>query len=93
MDTTNLNKIKEILTGLLGKEVINKGLGKGTIVEIGEHVKVDFNGTIKDMSKEKFFNFNKPTDQSVALEIETAIKEHEAYVEENRTAGAGAGQT
>ena len=68
------NKIKEILTGLVGKEVTNKRFGKGTIVEIGEHVKVDFNGTVKNMTKEKFFDFNTPADQSVILEIEAINK-------------------
>ena len=78
------NKIKEILTGLVGKEVTNKRFGKGTIVEIGEHVKVDFNGALKIMTKEKFFDFNTPADQSVILEIEAINKEHEIYVEEKR---------
>ena len=78
------NKIKEILTGLVGKEVTNKRFGKGTIVEIGEHVKVNFNGTVKNMTKEKFFDFNTPADQSVILEIEAINKEHEIYVEEKR---------
>ena len=78
------NKIKEILTGLVGKEVTNKVLGKGTVVEIGEHVKVDFNGTVKNMTKEKFFDFNTPADQSVILEIEAINKEYEIYVEEKR---------
>ena len=78
------NKIKEILTGLVGKEITNIGLGKGTIVEIGEHVKIDFNGTVRDIAKENFFDFNTPADQSVILEIEAINKEHEIYVEEKR---------
>ena len=78
------NKIKEILTGLVGKEITNIGLGKGTIVEIGKYVKIDFNGTVRDIAKENFFDFNTPADQSVILEIEAINKEHEIYVEEKR---------
>lgn len=83
-DLEYLNKIKEILTGLVGKEITNIGLGKGTIVEIGEHVKIDFNGTVRDIAKENFFDFNTPADQSVVLEIKAINKEHEIYVEEKR---------
>ena len=78
------NKIKEILAGLVGKEITNIGLGKGTIVEIGEYVKIDFNGTVRDIAKENFFDFNTPANQSVILEIEAINKEHEIYVEEKR---------
>lgn len=82
------NKIKEILSGLVGREVTHKDFGKGTVVEIGEHVKVDFNGTVKKFVKENFFDFNTPVDQSVILEIEAVNKEHEIYVEEKRKEAA-----
>lgn len=78
------NKIKEILAGLVGKEVTNKVLGKAMVVEIGEYVKVDFNGTVKKFVKESFFDYNTPADQSVILKIEEVNKEHEIYVEEKR---------
>ena len=83
-DLEYLNKIKEILSGLVGKEVTHKVFGNGTVVEIGEDVKVDFNGTVKKFAKESFFDYNTPADQSVILKIEEVNKEHEIYVEEKR---------
>lgn len=77
-------KMNDIVVGLVGKQIVNKGLGAGTVVEVGSYVKVDFNGTVKTLAKDRFFDFNKPADQSVILEIDEAVKEHNVYVEEQR---------
>lgn len=76
--------INEIIKGMVGSCVINKGLGNGTIIEVGDYVKVDFNGTIKTMIKNKFFEYNKPLDASVLAELDEAVKEHNEYVEAQR---------
>ncbi|MGM9969499.1 MAG: hypothetical protein ACI35S_03780 [Anaeroplasma sp.] len=68
--------------------MVNKGLGTGTVVEVGNYVKVDFNGTVKILAKDKFFDYNKPEDQSVLSEIDEAVKEHNLYVEEQRKEAA-----
>ena len=65
-------KMTEIILSLIGKKIVNKGLGEGTVVEVGDHVKADFNGTIKTMTKDRFFDFNKPADESILGEIESA---------------------
>ena len=77
-------KMTEIISSLIGKKVLNKGLGEGTVVEVGEHVKVNFNGTIKTMTKDRFFDYNRPIDTSILDEIESARKSHEEFLEEQR---------
>ena len=77
-------KMTEIISTLIGKKVLNKGLGEGTVVEVGEHVKVNFNGTIKTMTKDRFFDYNRPIDTSILDEIESARKSHEEFLEEQR---------
>lgn len=83
-DLDFLNKMNEIITGMEGAKVINKGFGTGIIIEVGECVKVDFNGTVKIMARNNFFNFNKPVDESFFKEVDNAVKEHDIYVEEQR---------
>lgn len=75
-----LNKKNTILASLLGKEIFNNVFGKGIILEIGEHVKVDFSGTVKTMAKDQFFDFNRPIDQKINDEIDLIVKEHEIYL-------------
>lgn len=75
-------KTTEIISKLIGKNVVNKGLGEGMVVEVGEHVMVDFNGTIKRMAKDIFFDFNKPADKAILSEVETAKKSHDEYLKE-----------
>lgn len=82
------NKMNEIFTGLVGKQVVNKGLGNGIVVEAGTYVKVDFNGTVKTFAKDKFFDYNKPTDKSILTEVASAVKEQEVYVEKQRKEAA-----
>ena len=82
------NKMTEIISTLIGKKVVNKGLGEGTVVEVGNYVKVDFNGTIKTMTKDKFFDYNRPIDTSILDEIESARKSHEEFLEEQRIEAA-----
>lgn len=82
------SKMTEIISTLIGKKVANKGLGEGTVVEVGDHVIVDFNGTIKTMIKDRFFDFNKPADESIFGEIESAKKLHDEYLEKQRIEAA-----
>lgn len=82
------SKMTEIISTLIGKKVANKGLGEGTVVEVGDHVIVDFNGNIKTMIKDRFFDFNKPADESILGEIESAKKLHDEYLEEQRIEAA-----
>lgn len=82
------SKMKEIISTLIGKKVVNKGLGEGRVVEVGDHVIVDFNGTIKTMTKDKFFDYNRPIDTSILDEIESARKSHEEFLEEQRIEAA-----
>lgn len=81
-------KMTEIISSLIGKKIVNKGLGEGTVVEVGDRVKADFNGTIKTMTKDRFFDFNKPADESILGEIESAKKLHDEYLEEQRIEAA-----
>ena len=78
------SKMTEIISSLIGKKVVNRGLGEGTVVEVGDYVKVDFDGTIKTMTKDRFFDFNKPSDESILGEIESAKKSYNEYLEEKR---------
>ena len=82
------NKMTEIILTLIGKKVVNKGLGEGTIVEVGNYVEVDFNGTIKTMTKDKFFDYNRPIDTSILNEVETAKNSHDEYLKEQRIEAA-----
>ena len=75
------SKMTEIFSSLIGKKVVNRGLGEGTVVEVGDYVKVDFDGSIKPMPKNRFFDFNKPSDESILGEIESAKK---SYLEKKR---------
>ena len=78
------SKMTEIFSSLIGKKVVNRGLGEGTVVEVGDYVKVDFDGSIKPMPKNRFFDFNKPSDESILGEIESAKKSYNEYLKEKR---------
>lgn len=82
------SKMTEIISSLIGKKVVNRGLGEGTVVEVGDYVKVDFDGTIKTMTKDRFFDFNKPSDESILGEIESAKKSYDEYLEGKRIEAA-----
>lgn len=81
-------KLNEIITRMIGLSVSNKGLGEGTIIEVGDYVKVNFNGTIKNMTKDKFFEYNKPLDSSLLVELNDIVNQHNEYVEEQRKEAA-----
>ena len=82
------NKMTEIISTLIGKKVVNKGLGEGTVVEVGDYVEVDFNGTIKTMTKDKFFDYNRPADEAILSEVENAKNSHDEYLKEQRIEAA-----
>ena len=82
------NKMTEIISTLIGKKVVNKGLGEGTVVEVGNYVKVDFNGTIKTMTKDKFFDYNRPADEAILSEVENAKNSNDEYLKEQRIEAA-----
>ena len=81
-------KMTEIISSLIGKKVVNKGLGEGIVLNVDSLVKVDFKGTIKTMTKDRFFDFNKPADESILGEIESTKKLHNEYLEEQRLEAA-----
>ncbi len=83
------SKMTEIISKLIGKKVTNiGGLGEGTVVEVEDYVMVDFNGTIRRMVKDSFFDFFKPADESILGEIESAKRSHDEYIEEQRKEAA-----
>lgn len=81
-DLEFLKVMNDIIISLVGKQVQNKGLGTGTVVEVDNYVKVDFNGTVKVLAKDRFFDYNKPVDESILTEVVSAVEKHDAYLEE-----------
>lgn len=85
MNDLEFNKrMDELVELLVGKKVINNGLGEGTVIEVGDRVTVEFSGTKKTLTRENFFNYNKPVDESLLSELDQATKAHDVFVEERR---------